>query len=74
MAWLCCLLVYSTSVKLSSWNGRVECEMSGSEQTRKTLMVASKRFSSSVNQGHAGGIRKVLQADGRSSMYKAMIV
>ncbi len=30
-----------TGVRLSNWNGRVRCEMSGSEQTRKALIEAS---------------------------------
>jgi hypothetical protein len=44
------------------------------KQGRHLWKKASKRFSLSLTRGHAGRIREVLQADGRSSMYKAMIV
>jgi hypothetical protein len=75
MMWCGCVVYLYTSVRLSNRSGRVRCEMSGSEQIRKTLWKkASKRISSSLNQDHAGRICEVLQADGHSSMYRSMIV
>jgi hypothetical protein len=43
-------------------------------QTRRVLMKQSSRsLSSTLDWGHEGRICEVLQKDGRSSMYKAMI-
>ncbi len=36
--WCGCVVYLYTGVRLSNWNGRVRCKMSGSEQTRKTLL------------------------------------
>jgi hypothetical protein len=36
--WCGCVVYLYFSVKLYNWNGRAECEMNGSQQTRKTLM------------------------------------
>jgi hypothetical protein len=41
--WRRCVVYLYVSMKLSNWNGRAECEMSGSEQTRKTLMEESQQ-------------------------------
>ncbi len=35
--WLSHVVYLYTGVRLSKWNGRVKCEMSGSDQTRKAL-------------------------------------
>jgi hypothetical protein len=64
--WLSHVVYLYTGVRLSNWNGRVKCEMSGSEQKRKALKEVSLQggISSSVDQDHAGRIYEVLQADG----------
>ncbi len=43
------------------------------KQGRYLWKRASKRFSLTLERGHEGRIREVLQADNRSSMYKVMI-
>ncbi len=68
--WRGCVVYLYAGARLSNWNGRVKCEMFGSEQTRKGLMEASQQEgSSSLNQDLAGCIREMLQEDGHSSIH-----
>ncbi len=41
--WRGCVVYLYDGVRPSNWNGRAECEMSGSEQTRKALMEAGQQ-------------------------------
>jgi hypothetical protein len=64
--------------------GKFKCEMRAIEasskilgrlrQTRRMLMEeSSKSLSSTLDKGHEGRIREVLQEDGHSSMSRVMI-
>jgi hypothetical protein len=41
--WCGCVVYLFAGVRPSNWNGRVQCEMNGSEKRRKALMEAGQQ-------------------------------